>query len=258
VTETVWWYERDGQQAGPVPLAALQQLATSGELKPAARVWTAGMATWARADTVPALSWPAPGVAPPPLSDTAPVEPPPADPFLPPAPATPPAAGSPPVQPSTMARAVEEPEEIGIASVILLSVVTLGIYGMIKFFQTGRAYERLAGRETRFQLYFWLFAGLLAAAVLLNASTGVLGFPLGLASIVFQFLALGEALRARRDGIQRWGLPVRPTSDQTHYLYLGLGVGLSFILVGLVFVILQAMKWFADWNLIRAAALRRG
>jgi hypothetical protein len=281
VNDSAWWYERDGQQAGPVTLVALQQLATSGELRPASRVWTAGMAAWARADTVTALVFPAmPPASPPPLGDAPsgarPAEPAPAEPIppepRPAAPAPPPTSAGPLPRPpsasapasfsvpqvASAAAAVGEPEEIAIAPVILLSIVTLGIYGMIKFFQTGAALERLAGRETKFTLYFWLFVGLSFGGGFLGALTGGFAFPLSIAAFVFMFLALAEALRARREGVARWSLQVQLTSENTHYLFLALGILLAPVAIGFVFLVLQAVKWFEDWNALRAAALRRG
>jgi hypothetical protein len=251
-----WWYERNGQQMGPVPLEKLQELAAARELAPTALVWTAGMPTWARADSVPSLAWPA---EPPPMPAAPPPRPEAGAPPPPPAAAPPPAAGPPPraapLARGAAAAAVAEPEQIAIGVTILLSIVTLGIWGAIKFFQTGKAYERLAGRETRFALYFWLFIALSYGGVFVGALTGI---PFGIAAVVFMFLALAEALRARREGLQRWALAPAVASDNTHYLYLGLGVLLAPVLVGLVFLVLQAVKWFEDWNASRAAATQRG
>ena len=55
----------NGLQQGPFPLAQLQQMAMQGQLTPATMVWTAGMAAWAQAGTVPSLS-PLFGATPPP------------------------------------------------------------------------------------------------------------------------------------------------------------------------------------------------
>jgi hypothetical protein len=247
----MWWYERGGQQLGPVSLAALQQLAATGQLPPSSLVWTTGMPAWARAETVAALSWAA---APPPLATTPlPTQTPP---FAMPAPG--PSARWAPPGATTAASAVAAPEQMNVPVVILLSIVTLGVYGAVKFFQVGRAYERLAGRETRFALYFWLFIGLALAGFALNAATGYLGIPFGVASLVFQFLTLGQALAARREGLQRWSLVVDTSSDAVHWVLLALGIAFSFLAVGVVFLIAQAAKWFLDWNAIRAAAIARG
>ena len=278
MSDAQWWYEKNGQPAGPVPLSTLQQLAAAGDLKPSTLIWTAGMAAWARAETVAALSF----VSPPPLlpaepqqplDATPPREPEPAGgrplettPVAPPSASGPqPANGSgsarpssgapmnwlPQPRPATAAGAVAEPEELNVAITILLAAVTLGIFGAIRFFQTARAYERLSGRETRFQLYFWIWA----ACLLLTFPSHFLLSPVAL---VFQFLTLGEALRARREAMARWQLTPEVASENTHWLYMGLGTLLAALLVGLVFLVLQAMKWFDDWNAIRRAAIARG
>jgi hypothetical protein len=149
-------------------------------------------------------------------------------------------------------------EEIPVALTIFLTVITLGIYGLVKFFQTARGYEQLAGLTTRFATWFWLFIGLGIAGIVLNGATGVLGIPLGIASAVFQVLALGEALAARDEGMRRWGTSAPVTSASTHRVLLILAIVLSFVLVGLVLALVQAVKWFQDWNAIAAAVRARG
>jgi hypothetical protein len=300
MSDTQWWYEKNGQPAGPIPIATLQQLASAGDLKPATLVWTAGMQGWARAETVallsfapqpPPLGTPASTDAqrPPPPLDVTPAEPATADaeplettPFASPSSSGPQrpdpfaasrGAGSgssasagggagastapmnwvPQPRPATAAGAVAEPEELNVATTLLLAVVTFGIFGAIRFFQTARAYERLAGRETRFQLYFWIWVG-----CFLLAFPSHVPFLLGPIALVFQFLTLGEALRARREAMARYQLTPAVASENTHWLYLALGTLLAPLLVGLVFLVLQAMKWFEDWNAIRRAAIARG
>ena len=46
----------NGVQHGPFPVAQLQQMAQQGQLTPTTLVWTAGMAAWAEANTVPSLA----------------------------------------------------------------------------------------------------------------------------------------------------------------------------------------------------------
>ena len=45
----------NGAQQGPFPIAQLQQMVQQGQLTPTTLVWTAGMAAWAEANTVPSL-----------------------------------------------------------------------------------------------------------------------------------------------------------------------------------------------------------
>jgi uncharacterized RDD family membrane protein YckC len=47
-----WFFEYSGQQQGPVRLHVLRQMAASGQLRPDALVWRAGMAQWTPAGQV--------------------------------------------------------------------------------------------------------------------------------------------------------------------------------------------------------------
>jgi membrane protease subunit (stomatin/prohibitin family) len=68
----------NGQQAGPFTMDQMRAGLTAGQMQPTDMVWTAGMAGWAPANTVPAL---APlFAAPPPLPQDPPPMPPPAPP----------------------------------------------------------------------------------------------------------------------------------------------------------------------------------
>jgi hypothetical protein len=233
-----WWYEDAGRQAGPVTAAALHRMLVEGRISRAHRVWRNGMAGWEPLGQVAEL---APMIgdagAPPPLGP-------------------PPGPGPRPAAPlaTTPAAALEE---IPVGTTILLAIVTFGIYGLVKFHQTGRAYEQLAGRVSRFGLWFWLFVGLGIAGVVLNASTGALGIPLGIASAVFQVLTLNEALAVRDEGVRRHGVGAPLTSPATHRTLLVLAIVLSPILVGLVLGAIQAVKWFSDWNAVVAAVRGR-
>jgi hypothetical protein len=50
-----WFYTNDGQQMGPVSIAALRDLAAQGSLQPADLVWTEGMSTWVPANAARGL-----------------------------------------------------------------------------------------------------------------------------------------------------------------------------------------------------------
>jgi hypothetical protein len=206
------------------------------------------MPGWVNAETIPELDWPGSQII--------------AEGSTPQAPA--PALGAPPpffgrtaAPARSPAEAVQGVGEINVTTTILLSLVTLTIYGVVKFFQTGKAYERLAGYEGRFTTWFWVWVGMSLGAIVLGAGSEALRVSLGIAAIVFQFLTLYEALRARNAAAQRAGVASSLTSDTTHYVLLALGMVLAPIFVGLVLLVVQAVKWFQDWNAIRAAALRR-
>jgi hypothetical protein len=245
----LWWYEQDGKQAGPVTAAALARLVEEGRLLPAHLVWKDGMAGWAPVASVadfaaavaaaPRATIPAPPPVPPPLGTQRPPGPTPGA-----APGGFPRAGTaPPAQ----------WEEISVAAVVLLSIVTFGIYGLVRFYETGRGYEVLAGVPSRFARNFWLGVGLGIAGAGLNVFHG-LGLPFGIAALVFQYLALTEALRLRDEGLRRAGLTVTVTPEGTHKALFVMGALLAAILVGLVLLLVLAAKWFGDWNAIAAAA----
>lgn len=53
MAEGQWFYTRGGQQAGPVSLDQLRQMAASGQITPADLVWREGMANWQPMNTLP-------------------------------------------------------------------------------------------------------------------------------------------------------------------------------------------------------------
>ena len=53
-----WYYSSQGQQAGPVELATLQQMIASGQVQPHDLVWRDGMDTWHAAAAVHELNAP--------------------------------------------------------------------------------------------------------------------------------------------------------------------------------------------------------
>jgi hypothetical protein len=139
--------------------------------------------------------------------------------------------------------------------VVVLSIVTFGIYGLVKFHQTGKGYEALAGRSSTFTRDFWLSVGL-AVASGLTVHTLVLGGPLSIASLVFAVLALSEALALREEALRRAGVRPQLTEPGTHKVLFVVGTVLSPILIGLVLLVVQAWKWFSDWNAVGAAVAK--
>ncbi len=62
-----WYYAKGTQQLGPVEIVELQRLVGAGQVAPADRVWTQGMADWAPAQTVATL-FPQAAHVPPPIA----------------------------------------------------------------------------------------------------------------------------------------------------------------------------------------------
>lgn len=75
--ESVWYYARDGAQAGPVSFEDLKATAAAGKLGPDDLVWKEGTADWVAARTVAGLIGPA-AAGPPPQPARTPPAPPPA------------------------------------------------------------------------------------------------------------------------------------------------------------------------------------
>jgi len=43
-----WYYQKDGQNLGPVDIATLKRMAINGELSPSDLIWREGLASWAK------------------------------------------------------------------------------------------------------------------------------------------------------------------------------------------------------------------
>jgi hypothetical protein len=50
-----WYYARQGQRQGPMPIETLKQVIAQGQVSPADLVWKAGLPAWAPAHTFPDL-----------------------------------------------------------------------------------------------------------------------------------------------------------------------------------------------------------
>lgn len=228
MNETLWHYEEGGRPNGPVGERALRELIRSGRLGPDARVWRSGMAGWQRWREIPSLAAEA-------------------------APAGAPAAtvavgGRPPL------------EEVDLSVLVVLSIVTFGIYGLVRFYQAGEGYARLAPeRRSTFETLFWVFV----ACALLSSSAWFVAAPLGFAGTVGGFvvgiLLLNEVLAARAALVRSSGVSVALMSDTAHRVLWILGSLLSWAVLGLVLLVVQGFKFFDDHNqLARALRARTG
>ena len=151
---------------------------------------------------------------------------------------------------------------------ILLSVVTLGLWGLFCFYRTLRVYRRLSeAPASNGELLFWIFTGILGFVLLfLLPTVGFTWFLMFPAVIVGAFL-LRETLRLRDGAIQRLvpgsatqpGLYPAVRSDDWHFGLWITGSVLTLTvfgaIVGVPILVAQALAWFEDWN--RLAALAR-
>jgi hypothetical protein len=228
MTESLWWYEAGGQQAGPVSHSALLQLVRRGEVGPAARVWRSGMGAWEPLGGIPELAAALPSAAAPGLPRS-------------PSPALPPGM-----------------EEVPTGAVIGLGILTLGIYPMVKFYQAALAYEDLAGRRSRFVLYFWLTLALALGGGPLHVLGGVPGAFAHVAALVLAVFTLGEVLQLRAEVVRRCAAPPAVTSDGTHKALFIVGLLTSWLLVGVALLLVQNVKFFTDHGAIVQALRSRG
>jgi hypothetical protein len=246
---------------------ALEEAIRSGRIAPGMRVWRAGMAGWLPWDAVPELAglrqpppppvpaglppaqgpspWSQPGAAPPPASPAGP------SPWGQPAPG--PAAGAPVGWGHGPAI-----EPVNVVLTVLLSVVTFGIYGLVKFYQCGQTYGRLSpGRPAGFERLFWIYLGLSVASVVGNLIFTPLGILLGIGSFVAGLFTLNEVLAARQAAVVATGARVDLTGDGTHKaLWIG-GSILAVVFVGLLALMAQAVLFFQDHDKLAAALGRR-
>jgi hypothetical protein len=218
VGDTLWYYEDSGRQAGPVSEAALRELIRTERLAREARVWRSGMAGWQPWPSVAALAAAA-GLG---------------------APAPAPAAPNP-----------RDLELVELPMLVILSIVTLGVYGLVMFYRVGERYARLApARRSSFETLFWIYV----ACYLLLFTGGVFFGPIvalaGLAAFVVGVLLLNEVLASRADVVRANGLRVALTSDTAHRVLWIVGTLTSWFAVGIVLLVIQGFKFFDDHNQI--------
>ena len=135
---------------------------------------------------------------------------------------------------------------------MVLSVATLGIYGNVVFFQCARQYQAAApGTGKSFDLYFWLYIGLWLPTIVFLIGFLPVGIILLIGQIIAGHLALGEMLDARTAVVAQNSLNVQLTSSEAlkGYWLFGNFLGL-FLCVGIIPLIIQAVKLFEDHNRI--------
>jgi hypothetical protein len=209
----LWYYEDAGRQAGPVTDGTLKELIRFGRLAAGARVWRAGMDGWRRWEEVPELK----GLA-----------------------------GPPPAPPVTVTPG--RLERVGVGPTVLLTVVTFGVWGVVKFYQCGKGYEAAVGRNSRFETWFWAWVSLFVGSMVLSMVAGPLGIAAFIASVVVGFLLLTEVL-GLREAVQGGEVPGVWSATVHKVLWLG-GSILSWVFIGVVALVNQAAKFFDDHDKI--------
>lgn len=224
MADTLWYFEDSGRQAGPLGEAALRDLIRSGRLGREARVWRSGMAGWQPWPTVPELAQ---------------------------------AEGGPSSPPSRAAP--RDLELVDLPLLVILSIITFGIYGLVMFYRVGGWYGRLApARRSNFETLFWIYV----ACYVLEFTGWVVFGPLvalaGLAAFVVGILLLNEVLATRADLVRTYGLRVAPMSDTAHRVLWIVGSLTAWLGIGLVALVVQGFKFFDDHNQIVRAMRAAG
>lgn len=164
---------------------------------------------------------------------------------------------APPAPAPTPAPMPSEPMvEYGVGETILLSVITCGIFGLVRFYQAAQSYRRaLPGGAPNFEWQFWthLGTGLLGWATV----SIFVGVPLIIVSIVIGALMLGEVCAARAELAKRAGVAPMLSSGGTQVTLWVLGEVLAIGVVGLVLLVVQAVQFFQDHNTVAKALERR-
>lgn len=190
-------------------------------------MWRSGMAGWQPWRTIPALA-------------SAP---------------TPPGVAGTPV--ATAPRGAADLAEVDLTLLVILSIVTFGVYGLVTFYRAGERYARLTPqRSSNFETLFWIYV-----ACYVLELTGWVTFPpvvalAAIAGFVVGILLLNEALALRAELARAHGLRVELMSDTAHRALWIIGSLTTWMFgLGLVALVIQGFKFFDDHNQL-AAALR--
>lgn len=166
------------------------------------------------------------------------------------------APSTPPPRPGPAPMPPPPLEEYGPGGVILLSFLTCGIFGVVRFYQCAQAYRReLPGAAPNFEWQFWTYVivSLIGAA---TSSFGI-GFVLLLGAVVIGALMLSEVCAAREELARRTGVAPHLTSSSTQVTLWVLGEVLALVVVGLVLIVIQGVQFFEDHNTVVRALRKR-
>lgn len=143
-------------------------------------------------------------------------------------------------------------------TVLVLGILTFGIYPLVKFWGVIQEYRRaLPGVQTNVGN---LFAAYLGCAIVGVLTSGILvGFLLIIGGYVVGWMLLGEVMKLRDEVRQRYGLRTAVRPADTHKGLWIAGQLLSWIVIGIVPLIIQAWWFFAEHTaLAEEAELKRG
>ncbi len=137
-------------------------------------------------------------------------------------------------------------EDYSVGAVIGLSIVTCGIFGLVRFYQAAQSYRRLEpGSAPNFEWQFWTYVfGSMAASVL--GLLTIVGYVLYVPVIIVGCLMLAEVCKARERLAGRIGAPIRLRPAEVHVTLWAVGYLLSVVIVGVILLLVQATFFFQE------------
>lgn len=170
---------RQGQTYGPYPAEDVKRMLVEGRLLPADLCWTEGMAGWEPLGKVMGVAAAPAAPAPPPAARPAPMQAAPPQRSMPvqgPQPGAQPYAPRPQQAPQWQGQPVQAawgaggqwpaPPDMHWAAVLLLSMVTCGIFGLVWFYKQAAFVKRLDPRNQAIQFFFGYIAVLFASILI--------------------------------------------------------------------------------------------
>jgi len=232
---------------------AVRDMVRSGELKGDDLIRKDGTAKWLMIGNVPQLAAAIPKAPEPPPDELGLHEAvmPPNAPFAG-APHAAPLAGANAPLPAAINEDRKRMQPVEVPMMVLLSVVTFGVWGVIWFHQVMKQYRAISGRNDRAaantETYFWVYVGCAIVGTL--TLYFLVGFLLLIGAAVCGFLVLKDVLTDRGRIAQAVGA-TGLTNDGLHLGFWVAGCGLS--ICGFPFAIAQAFMFFNDHNKLCAA-----
>lgn len=171
-----------------------------------------------------------------------------------------------PSPPSAVSSGTSESSLSGVNSVnpgtvIGLSIVTLGIYGMYFFYTCALSYKRaLPNRSSYFVPVFWVYVvtsiigiAIAIAQSAIGALDGAQWTITGVATVL-GIVLLMEVMRMRQEMLQKYNIASEVHSNATHLSLYIVGSLLAVVFVGIIFLIIQAVLFIGDHNRIADSA----
>lgn len=238
-----WFYDRDGVAEGPFDLATLRSMIGT-RLSPQTMVWKDGQPEWLPASQLEEFRIPGTPIVVPPAIRVPPPPPPARAPVL-----------ARPVPVATPSGAVQLMQPVATGQLVLLSILTFGIYGLVKFYQAGLSLSALTGRPSRFASLFWWYVGLsIGASVLSVAGVGIL---LMIAALVVGGVLLSDTIDLRDEVLRQHGAsPDAMVAKTSHVALWVTGAVLTFGFIGVFVLLYQGVKFFEEYAATLQAARR--